>query len=269
MTSVPTSPQALTQQNAFWDSVTRSVYFSDTLIQNLYRYSLDDDKMYSFTVAGLTLPSVIVPISGSCDQYFIGANGSAYIVEWDGQSSTGNIKRPLFSVTQNTIVMAVAATPTGELYLGTYSINHCTTDSNKSLYKYSAEDGLIEIANHYRSTNGIAIIGNTLYQLDGCERTLSAFDRNPCSGDLSECLTSSPIWTFTKLIWKYWKWKYFTIHRQWKDYSQAIAFWERLPGGIDRWCPRQFIHRRLRWIGSIQNWSKVSGLFYPWSSSVE
>lgn len=184
MTSVPTSPEALGQDNPHWDIGTNSVYFADYFGVLLFRYSLDEQKVYTCTVDGVTSPSFIVPVHGAADRFLVGSEGSGVIVQWDGYSDTGCIEQTIFTVAPNTIINSVYVTSSGDLYLGNYGPTYCDVEPVLSLYKFTAKAGLVEIANHYKSTVGVAIVGNQLYHLDACSQILRAFDLDPVTEEL-------------------------------------------------------------------------------------
>lgn len=187
---MPTSPEALGQDNLHWDIETNSVYFADYFGELLFRYSLDDERVYSFKVNGVTQPSFIVPVEGTDDGYLVGSEGSGVFVRWDGYSDTGYIEKTIFTVAPNTIINSVYVTEYGDLYLGNYGPSYCHTTPHLSMYKYSIGYGLEEIVpNHYYSTVGILIIDDTLYHLDACSQILSAYDRDPVTEELSKIVT--------------------------------------------------------------------------------
>lgn len=186
MTSVPTSPDALGQDNPHYDRQTNSVYFADYFNVLLFRYSLAENKTYSCTVEGVLNPSFIFPVRDSYDQFLVGSNNSAVIVNWDGESDTGYIERTVFSVTPNTIINNAYVTESGDMYLGNYGPTFCNTGPHLSFYKYTVDGGLVEIANHYRSTVGVLIVEDTLYHLDACSQILSAYKRDPVTGEFGK-----------------------------------------------------------------------------------
>lgn len=96
ITSIPSSPDAFGQNNPHYDRQSNSVYFVDYFDELMFRYSLDEHKMYSFSVAGVKRSSFIVPVEGSENRFLISRGGSAVIINWDGVSKIGHIERTFF-----------------------------------------------------------------------------------------------------------------------------------------------------------------------------
>lgn len=72
----------------------------------------------------------------------------------------------------------------GEIYLGTMHPLFCAGTPTQSFFRYTAANGLEEIANHYQSTAGTVIYKDTVYHNDGCQQAITARDRNPVTGEL-------------------------------------------------------------------------------------
>lgn len=192
MNSVPTSPEALDPVNPHFDIATNSAYFADYFGVLLFRYSLDEQKVYTCKVDGVTNSTFIVPVQDAEGLFLVGSDGSGVLVRWDGFSDTGYIERTVFTVAPDTIINSVHVTPSGNLYVGNYGPKHCAVDSEYSLYKFTVETGLVEIANHYQSSVGIAIVDNKLYHFDGCSQILRAFDIDPETEELSKTADNTP-----------------------------------------------------------------------------
>lgn len=183
---MPTTPTAWGPDNPFWDVKTQSVYFGDVLGAYVYRYSLEDDKVYSTTADGLTRSAFLVPINGSSTKYLATTNGTELVIfEWDGYTSTSTIVETISSLPPDQNINNFYVTPYGHIYFGTYAPTLCNTDSILPLYHWSENEGLVEIDSNFKSTTGSFLIGDILYQLDGCATTLYAFTYNSATGSLS------------------------------------------------------------------------------------
>lgn len=87
---------------------------------------------------------------------------------------------------------SVHSSPSGKLYGGNYGFTHCDINSPLTFYRYTEKAGLKEIASHFESTSASIAVGNTIYHLDGCAQNVTAYDRDPISGDLSKFVKNEP-----------------------------------------------------------------------------
>lgn len=187
MSSIPTSPDAWTPYNPYWDDDSQSLYFADVLSVLLYRYSHKENKVYTTTANGLNRPAFLIPIHGSPARFLTSTNGSMLvIVKWDGHSSAAAIERTVATLPSDQFFNSAFVAPNGDLYTGTYAPTLCNIQSKMPYYRYSKSDGLVKIADNFRSTVGSFLVERTctMYQLDGCTKILSAFRWNPSTGNL-------------------------------------------------------------------------------------
>lgn len=208
ITSVPTSPCALVLENPHWDAETNSLYFADVFGKLLVRYSYEENKIYPTSVNGLDLAGFFIPVEGRRNQYLVGANESAVIVEWDGRSSTATAVCTLFSTPAG--INSAAVGPTGDIYVGSYGPKFCAENPDFSLYDYTSNGCLITVSDDLVTTVGIAIdiARGVLYQLDGCTQAITAFRWNPFTGRLCKNmphLSLHFVWIFLKFCSKYLK----------------------------------------------------------------
>lgn len=188
--SIATSSQALGQNNPHWDDVTASVYFVDIFGEQLFCYSLRENRLYTITVNGVRNPSFFIPIAGSHNRYLVGSKEKAVAIIWDGHSTTGHLDQIIFFITPGTSISSAYTSSFGELFVGSLASNYCATLPTLSLYRYTIGSGLVEVASHFRSTTGVIMTNDTLYHLDGCSQVLSAFDRDSETGQLSRSCSS-------------------------------------------------------------------------------
>lgn len=180
-----------------WDETTQSVLFIDLIGSaaelSIFRYSLEDEQLYKASIEGASEPvGFLAPVQGHPDLYAVGIGHDAYIIRWDGTSTTAHIDHKLFSVDSNDPNSRTdLARPDrqGHLYGGTFAPTFCITTKNKTVFEYSSgEDDINVILDDVYTTSGIAFDESEgiLYQMDVCSLVLTAFDWDPESGKLSE-----------------------------------------------------------------------------------
>lgn len=188
ITAVPTSPAAWAPYGSFWDHQTQSFYIADILSVLLYRYSYEENKVYTATADGIFGPAFLFPIRNSSTRYVTsgGPNSALVVVEWDGRSSTAKMVDTVFSLPPDQLLNSAFAAPNGDLFTGTYSPTLCNITPRMPFYRYSKNGGLVQIASNFRSTVGVFLMESTqtMYHMDGCWKILSAFDWDSKSGNL-------------------------------------------------------------------------------------
>lgn len=170
----------------FWDKNTNSLYFGDLFGKAFYRYDYDGDEVFKATVDGDHGISFILPVDGRKDRFLVGADGTAIMIDWDGESSKATKVKDVFSIAENTFVDAAVVGPNNNIIAGGFGAALCKNAPDLALYEYTNDKQLYSLDSHYTSTIGLAINTkwNILYQLDACEKHINAFDYNPKNGDL-------------------------------------------------------------------------------------
>lgn len=184
--TVPETSDAETLGNPFWDTETDDLYFVDFFGKLLFRYSWAKNTTQTLTVDNLEGPTSFIPIKDSSNEYLVSVDGTAYVVNWDGQSDRAYVDRTLFTFPPNTLINSIFTSDAGELFAGSIASVHCEGGNIQSLYRYTPANGLELIFNNVSSTVGSVMYGNTLFHMDGCDKILYATDVHPKSRSLSE-----------------------------------------------------------------------------------
>lgn len=205
ITSVPIASTALSADYPHWDVETGSIYFVDWSGELFFRYSLNSNQTVSLKIDNIKQPVFFIPIDGQQNRYLIGSNNQASIAYWDGESDVGHVESHVFSVPENKFLDNIYPTEAGELFVSTADASFCEGDNsaaNSSIYRYTPANGLVEIANHIKSTAGFAIFNDKLYYLDRCMLILTSFDLDPVTRALSKfTIFFVPVIYSFDLIW--------------------------------------------------------------------
>lgn len=162
----------------FYDVETESMYWTDIVGGQIFRYDLATNHFYTAKIIGETYISFIIPVDGTTNQFVIGAGKRLLLITWDGVHTMAQIVRILTELPFDGVRFNDAITDThGRLYLGTMMSedfwNHTGTvfDFKKrvgSLYRYTIDDGLVELKSKVGLSNGMAFnyTTNTFYYID-------------------------------------------------------------------------------------------------------
>lgn len=83
-----------------YDLATRSLYFIDLFTPNVYRYSEDDDRIYTCKAPNNLQAGFFIPTKDGSNKFVGGFNNSVYTFEWDGVSKNCKLVEEIFSVTK-------------------------------------------------------------------------------------------------------------------------------------------------------------------------
>lgn len=131
------------------------------------------------TVDGTSFGSFIQPIAGRKNRFLIAMNEKAVVINWDGHSSKGTVVKEVFSAEKDTNLDGFTVGPNNDFFTGNFANDFCASDADLPVYQYLADsDELKTVATGYKSTTGLIMNEKTktLYHLDSCTKTLSAFD---------------------------------------------------------------------------------------------
>lgn len=178
------SPLAKGLDNPFYDQLTLSYFGADILGDSIYRYSFKEKRWYSATGPGIVTPALCIPICGSDCLHLVASQENAFIVRWDGITSTASIVGLLFALPAGQTINSALIGPKGDIYVGSYNALLLCTDENEYSYFRYTPHNLVELADGFQSTVGSFLDENTntLFHLDGCSYNLTSFYRCPCSG---------------------------------------------------------------------------------------
>lgn len=158
---------------------------AEVLGVSLYRYSYEENKVYTTTADGLNLPVFFMPIHGSSTHYLTTTNGSVLVtLKWDGRSNTSTIVDTILTLPPDQYINSCFVAPNGDMYFGTYAPTLCNVEPKMPYYHYTKGGDFKKIASNFQSTVGSFLVGSTMYQMDGCAKTLNAFKWDSETGDL-------------------------------------------------------------------------------------
>lgn len=170
-----------------WDDCTGSLYYSDIATSgnqtSLYRYDLNEDKLYGAFVEGNTTTfSCFIPIGKCNDNQFILCHGHDVItIQWDGKTPSAKVIDIVYSVSVDdpqSIVNVVPDNVRGFVLGSTFNRQYCVAPKNDIFYKYSNATGVQTIFNGIQTQGGVIYDGraNRLYNIDACPREVAAFN---------------------------------------------------------------------------------------------
>lgn len=117
------------------------------------RFDYRTKEVFGATVIDAGFISFIVAVEGAANQFIIGSEHQAKLIEWDGRSPTANIIDTLFEVENDAShahnMMHVAEVdPDNRLYFSTTRLSVCQQNSTippASFYVYTKEKGVQRI----------------------------------------------------------------------------------------------------------------------------
>lgn len=176
----------------YWDIPTQSLYWvnfkSDGSEPAIFRYSYDDNAVYSAYLSGVNSVSFI--IANQDGTFTVGVGNDVQIIQWDGLSSYARFISNQFSLDANvpmTMISEGRVSPAGRFFGGVLSKDYCkrTDFSPYSVYKYDKPNGLVKVISG-TYTLGIVFdpVKNIMYHLGACLFYITAYDWNPNTGDI-------------------------------------------------------------------------------------
>lgn len=167
----------------FYDHETQFLYWTDLVGGQIFRMDTSTNKVWTAKLLGETHISFIVPIDGTTNQFIVGAGKRLLLITWDGIHTMATIVRILTELPYDGVRFNDAKTDShGRLYLGTMisEYDHTVFDFKKricSLYRYTMEEGLIELKTKVGLSNGLAFNDktNTFYYVDSYDLNVKSF----------------------------------------------------------------------------------------------
>lgn len=185
------SPKTVGGEVPHWDAKTQSLYYLDIDDANssILRYDYAENRVYRATVEGAPILLFILPIKCSNDQFLVGINRQAVIIQWDGRSPKATPIGTLFEVDTGTSnrFNDCKTDAHGRFYGGTKSVDTCDgTTPTGSFYKFEKRNGLKNLFGNISISNGFtwARKTNKFYYIDSCAYDIKEFDYDPKTGDL-------------------------------------------------------------------------------------
>lgn len=159
---------------------------------SIYRYDLNEAKLYSAYIEGESQPIHVFPIK-ECelykDMFAVGLANSTKIIQWDKSSRVARVVSTLFTLELDDPMKRLVigrGDPKGRLYQGTFSYQFCNGPANSSFYMYTKERGVQRLFGNVVTTTGVAfnLAARKLYHLDSCRLQIVEFDEDKDTGDI-------------------------------------------------------------------------------------
>lgn len=164
---------------------------------SIYRYNVQEERLYSASLDGVTGPSFIAPLCKKCstetnNQLFaVGAGPShdVLLVNWDGVSSKAQIDKSLFSLEANDPTSRTdfgRASPNGQFFAGTFSNDFCLHNATYSFYRRENDGRIQRLFGDTLTTTGFVfnIMARKCYHMDSCRQLLTGFDWDPKTNNI-------------------------------------------------------------------------------------
>lgn len=185
-------------EGPYWDDETQSLYFVDVFDHNICRYVPATNKFTKATIGSLV--SIIIPIRGQKNQFFLGNEEQLLIISWDGENDKFSVVKK-FDIKSNpgTIFNDGKCDSTGRLWIGTaarYTENGTVEKEIGSIYKIE-NSKITAVTDKISLSNGLDF--NTelkkMYYIDSLKGTIDQFDIDVDKGTISN---RQPIFTLSK-----------------------------------------------------------------------
>lgn len=168
-----------------WDDNTNSLYYVDLFGGAFCRYSVDDDAVYKTTI-GAGYAGFITPIEGQQNRFLVALDEKVIVMKWDGVSRTASKEKTLLTIRPKLHLNSITVGVNNDIFIGGFTDAVCQNPTNMSLYRYTQNNGLAEVADGFVAVVGLAFNyrANILYQMDACTHIITAYNYNPLSGAL-------------------------------------------------------------------------------------
>ena len=199
-----TTTMTLMGGTPFYDTTTKSLYYTDVICGQIFRLDTTTHQLTTAKILGETCISFIVPCEGTTDQFIIGAGKRLLMITWDGIHTTAHITRVLTELPFDGVRFTEGTTDTrGRLFCGTMLTEETgnTFDYTKrvgGLYRYTLEEGLVEIKTKIGKSTGITFNDktNTCYHVDSYDLKITQFGYDVKTGTISGEKTLTDLTTF-------------------------------------------------------------------------
>lgn len=115
---------------------------------SIYRYNLNEGKLYSAYIEGESQPIHIFPVKECArykDMFAVGLVNNTKIICWSKSSTVASVISTLFELElndPNTRLVIGRGDPKGRLFQGTFPVNFCSGQVNSSMYMHSEAKGV-------------------------------------------------------------------------------------------------------------------------------
>lgn len=184
------SPRYHVSEVPHWDPETQSLYFIniDGVDSNLNRYDYRSNKIYKAKIDGAPNLLFILPIESRRNQYLVGIQNKAMIVDWNGQSPKAFINGTLFEFGSDPSVGIndVKTDSQGRFYGGSKNVESCSTNEvgQSGFYRYQPSEGKKKLFDGVKISNGLTWVPQTnkFYYIDSCAYDVKEFNYDAKTG---------------------------------------------------------------------------------------
>jgi len=188
----------------YWDAETGFLYWTDITGAQIFRMDTTTTRVYTARILGETYISFIIPVDGTTNQFIVGAGKRLLLITWDGVHTMAQIIRVLTELPFDGVRFNDATTDTrGRLYLGTMISEETgnTFDFTKrvgSLYRYTMEEGLVELKTKVGLSNGLTFNErtNTFYFVDSYDLNIKQYQFDVKTGHITNEKVLTDITTY-------------------------------------------------------------------------
>lgn len=152
----------------------------------------ETDSINTAKILDHKLVSFIIPVKGSENEFIVGAFNRLLLIYWDGMHTMAKVIRVLAELTGDVRFNDAKTDSFGRLYVGTMisGENGTVFDLTRrigSLYRFTIEEGLVQLRDNVGLSNGIVIdeIRNTMYYIDSYDLNVKSFMWDAKTGNIS------------------------------------------------------------------------------------
>lgn len=181
-------------KNLFYWSDTNSLLWTDIYGGQICKLDLSTNNFAVCRIRDEKFISFIVPIDGMKDEFIVGANKKLILVNWDGLTTMAITTRTLCEIPVNGVrINQCKVDKQGRLFFGTMISEEYGNFINLQkragcLYRYTMEDGLVEMKAGIGLSNGIAWnkTDTKMFYVDSYDLMLYEFEYNLKTGTMSK-----------------------------------------------------------------------------------
>lgn len=182
-------------KNLFFCKDTNTLWWCDVLGGQVLSMNLNNNNaMRVFKILGEKTISFCVPIQGKKDQFIVGAGRRLLLVNWDGNTTVGQIAKVLSEIPVSGVrINQFNVDKQGRLYFGTM-INEEQGDVMDlktrigGLYRFTMTEGLVLLKDNIGMGNGITWNNgwNKMFFIDSYDLSVYEFDFDIKTGKISK-----------------------------------------------------------------------------------
>lgn len=177
----------------FYDGMTSSLFWVDIMGGQMFRMDTTTNCVFTARILGESCISFIIPVDGMTNQFVIGAGKRLLLINWDGVHTMAQILRILTELPTDGLRFNDAKIDSrGRLYLGTMISEETgnifdLTKRLGSLYRFTLQDGLVELKSKVGLSNGLAFNDRTgtFYFVDSYELNVKQYMYDAKTGNIT------------------------------------------------------------------------------------